>query len=97
MPEYFTIVMPEYFTIVMPKYLECVVHVSDFALRFPDPLTQRRGIHCVQVNDLGPEERASCRYCLKEIGRSYVRKISTRATYCDFQCYGAARPFRTDA
>ena len=45
------------------------------------------GILCVQVNDVRLKN-ASCRYCRKTLEQSYyVRAISSRAVYCDFECY----------
>ena len=66
---------------------------SPFARRFVAPPMQRPAIHCVQVNDVRLEG-AECSYCLQVIRRAYVRKISTGAIYCGFQCYGATRQFR---
>jgi hypothetical protein len=45
------------------------------------------GIHCVRVNDVRLDKSARCHFCMSKIGKSYIRRISTRAVYCGFLCY----------
>jgi hypothetical protein len=41
----------------------------------------------VLVNGRTPRAESFCALCCDEIGESYVRELTTRLSYCDYQCY----------
>jgi hypothetical protein len=48
----------------------------------------------VFVNDRAPRASSTCAYCLKTMGMSYLRDLSSKRLYCDYECYlGAGVPF----
>ena len=47
-------------------------------------------MRCILVNDANLKTGACCTHCGKAIGESYVREISRKFLYCDFNCYQCA-------
>jgi hypothetical protein len=43
-------------------------------------------MNLVVVNGRTPRPHASCAWCCKSIGESYVRDLVTRLSYCDHEC-----------
>jgi hypothetical protein len=41
----------------------------------------------VLVNHRTPRPQSFCALCCEPIGRTYLREIATRLTYCDHKCY----------
>ena len=41
----------------------------------------------VLVNGRTPRARSFCALCCEPIGKTYLREIATRLSYCDHQCY----------
>jgi hypothetical protein len=41
----------------------------------------------VLVNHRTPRQQSFCALCCEHIGRTYLREIATRLTYCDHKCY----------
>jgi hypothetical protein len=47
-------------------------------------------MRCILVSDTSLKADARCTCCRKKIGDSYVREISTRFIYCDYDCFQSA-------
>ena len=47
-------------------------------------------MRCILVSDASLKADTRCTYCQRKIGDSYVREISTRFVYCDYDCYETA-------
>jgi hypothetical protein len=41
----------------------------------------------VLVNGRTPRAQSFCALCCEPIGKTYLREIATRLSYCDHQCY----------
>jgi hypothetical protein len=41
----------------------------------------------VLVNHRTPRPQSYCALCCEPVGRTYLREIATRLTYCDHRCY----------
>jgi hypothetical protein len=41
----------------------------------------------VMVNDGAPRPQSFCAMCCEPIGKSYLRELVTRRSYCDTSCY----------
>jgi hypothetical protein len=41
----------------------------------------------VLVNGRSPRPERSCQLCCEPIGKSYLREVATRNTYCSYECY----------
>ena len=41
----------------------------------------------VLVNGRSPRPESSCALCCEPIGESYLRELTTRLPYCNYECY----------
>jgi hypothetical protein len=41
----------------------------------------------ILVNGRTPNPPSFCAFCCEPIGKSYLREVATRLSYCDHQCY----------
>jgi hypothetical protein len=41
----------------------------------------------VLVNGRTPRPESFCESCYEPIGESYLREVTTRLSYCDYDCY----------
>jgi hypothetical protein len=41
----------------------------------------------VLVNERSPRPESSCALCCETIGESYLRELTTRLPYCNYECY----------
>ena len=41
----------------------------------------------VVVNGRTPRQQTFCELCREPIGKSYLRELTTRLSYCDGKCY----------
>ena len=41
----------------------------------------------VLVNGRSPRPESSCALCCETIGESYLRELTTRLPYCNYECY----------
>jgi hypothetical protein len=41
----------------------------------------------VVVNGRTPKPQASCALCCEPTGEGYLRELTTRVSYCDYECY----------
>jgi len=51
----------------------------------------------VVVNGRTPRQQTRCALCRELIGKSYLRELTTRLSYCDHGCYVGRRETATPA
>ena len=61
------------------------------SVSFPGPevfgRAGRRHMKFVVVNGRTPRQQTRCALCCEPIGKSYLRELTTRLSYCDHKCY----------
>jgi hypothetical protein len=49
----------------------------------------------VVVNGRTPRQQTRCTLCCESIGKSYLRELTSRLSYCDHRCYAGHRKIAT--
>ena len=70
----------------VPVFMTAMVESAASRIR---PTSIRAKSLGVLVNGRTPRPDSFCAFCCEPIGETYVRDLTTRASYCDHECYVA--------